>query len=89
MTAYSLKYAQENLERIAKESVASDQATYITLDSGESVVIVSSERYESWCETDYLLGNPANRAHLLASIEQYRQGKVVRKTMEELETMQP
>jgi len=85
MTAYSLKYAKENLERIAQEAVDNDQATYITLDSGESVVIVPRQRYEAWNETDYLLSNPANRRHLLASIEQYRQGKVVRKTLEELE----
>ena len=85
MTAYSLKYAKENLERIAQEAVDNDQATYITLDSGEAVVIVPKERYESWNETDYLLSNPANRRHLLASIEQYRQGQVVRKSLEELE----
>lgn len=85
MTAYSLKYAKENLERIAQEAVDNDQATYITLDSGESVVIVPRQRYESWNETEYLLSNPANRRHLLASIEQYRQGQVVRKSLEELE----
>ncbi|MEF2279218.1 type II toxin-antitoxin system Phd/YefM family antitoxin [Deinococcus sp. YIM 134068] len=85
MTAYSIKYAKENLERIAQEAVDNDQATYITLDSGEAVVIVPKERYESWNETDYLLSNPANRRHLLASIEQYRQGQVVRKSLEELE----
>lgn len=85
MTAYSLKYAKENLERIAQEAVDNDQATYITLDSGEAVVIVPKERYESWNETDYLLSNPANRRHLLASIEQYRQGQVVRKSLEVLE----
>ena len=85
MTAYSLKYAQENLERIAQEAVDNDQATYITLDSGEAVVIVPRERYESWSETDYLSSNPANRAHLLASIQEYREGKTLRKTLEELE----
>jgi antitoxin YefM len=81
MTAYSLKYAQENLERIAKESVASDQATYITLDSGESVVIVSSERYESWNETDYLLSNPVNAERLLKAAADIRAGKFQRREL--------
>lgn len=89
MSAYSLKYAKENLERIAQETVDNDDATYITLDSGEAVVIVPRERYESWNETEYLLSNPANRRHLLKSIEQYRQGQIVQKTMQELEESAP
>lgn len=89
MTAYSLNYAKENLERIAQEAVDNDQATYITLDSGESVVIVPRQRYESWNETEYLLSNPANRRYLLNSIEQYRQGRVIRKSIEELENSPP
>lgn len=86
MSAYSLKYAQENLERIAQETVDNDEATYITLDSGESVVILSRERYESWNETEYLLSNPANRAHLLESIRQYREGNTVSKPLDELDS---
>lgn len=88
MTAYSLKYAKEHLERIAQETVDNDQATYITLDSGEAVVIVPRERYESWSETDHLLANPAQRAHLLASIQEYREGKAMTKTLDDLRQME-
>lgn len=75
MTAYSLKFAKENLERIAQEAVDNDQATYITLDNGESVVIIPSERYESWSETEYLLSNPANAERLLKAAGDIRAGK--------------
>lgn len=75
MTAYSLKYAKENLERIAQEAVDNDQATYITLDSGEAVVIVPKERYESWNETDYLLSNPVNAERLLKAAADIRAGR--------------
>ena len=85
MTAYSLKYAQENLERIAEETIANSDQTIVTLDSGQAVVMISHEEYESWKETHFLLCNPANRRHLLSSMEQYRQGRTLRKNLEELE----
>ena len=75
MTAYSLKYAKENLERIAQETVDNDLPTYITLDSGEAVVIVPKERYESWSETDYLMFNPVNAERLLKAAADIRAGK--------------
>ena len=85
MTAYSLKYAKENLERIAEAVIDDSDATTITLDSGRSVVLVDAAVYQNWQEMDHLLSNPANRAHLLASIQDYRDGKTLRKTFEELE----
>lgn len=85
MTTYSLKYAQENLERIAEETIANSDQTIVTLDSGQAVVMISLEEYESWKETHFLLSNPANRRHLLSSMEQYRQGRTLRKNLEELE----
>ena len=81
MTAYSLKYAKENLERIAQETVDNDQPTYITLDSGEAVVIVPKERYESWSETDYLMSNPANAERLLKAAADIRAGKFSQHTL--------
>lgn len=75
MSAYSLRYAQENLERTRQEAVDNDEATYITLDSGESVVIVPRERYESWNETEYLLSNPVNAERLRQAAADIRAGK--------------
>lgn len=77
MRAFSLKYAQENLEYIARETIDNDEETVITLDSGKAVVIISLDRWESDQETQYLLSHPANRKHLLESIDQYRTGQIV------------
>lgn len=88
MTAYSLKYAKEHLERIAEETIANGDETIVTLDSGQAVVMISLEAYAGWKESLHL-SNPANRRHLLASIGQYREGQTVHKTLEELERGQP
>ncbi len=88
MSAYSLKYAKEHLERIAQETVDNCDETVLTLDSGDAVVLIPLKQYESWKETDYLLSNPANRRHLLASIEEYRQGKTIQKTIQELQELE-
>ncbi|MBZ9750932.1 type II toxin-antitoxin system Phd/YefM family antitoxin [Deinococcus sp. HMF7604] len=89
MTAYSLKFAKDNLERIAQETVQNSDETIITLDSGEAVVLIPLEQYEAWKETHHLLANPANRRHLLDSVEQYRQGRAIRKNLTDLQTDAP
>ncbi len=56
----------------------------VTRAKGKPVVMVSLEDWESMDETTYLLASPANRAELMRSISEGREGKVVVKTMEEL-----
>ncbi|MXV20811.1 type II toxin-antitoxin system Phd/YefM family antitoxin [Deinococcus xianganensis] len=89
MTAYSLKYAKDHLERIAEETVENSAETIITLDSGQAVVMIPLEQYESWKETQFLLSNPANRAHLLESAQQYRAGQATRRTLIDPERTSP
>jgi antitoxin YefM len=55
---------------------------------GKPVVMVSLEDWASMEETTYLLSNPANRAHLMASLADAQAGRGVVKTMEELEAME-
>lgn len=88
MTAYSLKYFEENAGRIAKEASENSEMIYITLDNGESVVIMPSSKAAGLTETELLSANPANRRHILASIEDYRQGRVIHKSLDELDNPQ-
>ncbi|CAM3566111.1 Antitoxin [Deinococcus saxicola] len=81
MTAYSLKYAQENLERIAEEMIENCDETVVTLDSGKAFVMIPMEQYESWKETQYLMSSRANREQLLKSIEQSRAGQTFQRDL--------
>ena len=81
MTAYSLKYAKENLERIAEETIENSDETIVTLDSGKAFVMIPMDQYGSWKETQYLLSSRANRERLLKSIEQSRKGQTVQREL--------
>jgi antitoxin YefM len=81
MTAYSLKYAKENLGRIAEETIENCDQAIVRLDSGKAVVMIPLEEYESWNEAQYLLSSRANREHLLKSIEQSRSGNVIQREL--------
>lgn len=82
MTAYSLKYFEENAGRIVKEASENAESIHITLDNGEAMILKPAERYESWSEGDPVLNHPANREHILASIAEYRRGQTITPDLE-------
>ncbi len=88
MTAYSLKYFEENAGRIVREASDNSEMITVTFDNGESVVIMPSSKAAGLDESERLSANPVNRHHILASIEEYRQGRVISKTLDELDTSQ-
>jgi len=59
----------------------------VTRAGGKPVVMISLEDYTEMDETAYLLSSPKNAERLSASIKNIEDGKVVTKTMEELEAM--
>lgn len=59
----------------------------VTRAGGKPVVIISLEDYTEMDETAYLMSSPANRKQLAKSIADIEAGKLVTKTMEELEAM--
>jgi antitoxin YefM len=69
------------------DSVADNHDTLIVNGNGKTVVIMSLEDYNEMDATDYIVSSPANKASLDLSIQQLNEGKVVLKTMEELESM--
>ena len=48
----------------------------ISRKNSENVVLLSVREYNSLIETDYLLKNESNAAHLIKSIEQHKAGKL-------------
>ena len=75
MTALTVNEAKENLERIISQVLESAEPAIVRTDSGEQVVVLPLEDFNSWKETIYLLSNSANAAHLEKSIEEARSGR--------------
>jgi antitoxin YefM len=76
MNAVTLKEAKRNLEQLVEQVIADAEPTIIVTDSGEQVVFLPLDEYNSWKETLYLLSNPANAEHLRRSLAEARAGNV-------------
>jgi antitoxin YefM len=68
---------RQNLAHYLDRAVEDCAPVLVTRQGGKgSVVIISAEEFAGWQETIYLLRNPANAAHLLASIASIKAGDV-------------
>lgn len=76
MNAITVQEAGQHLERLINRVIADAEPTIVVSDSGEQVVVLSLDEYNSWKETLYLLANPANAAHLHTSIAEAQAGDV-------------
>ncbi len=81
MTAVTLNDAKENLERIINQVVEDDEPAILCTDSGQQVVLLPLDEFNSWKETLYLLSNPANAAHLRESIQEANAGQIHEKEL--------
>lgn len=75
MNAVTVQEAERDLARLIARVVSDADPTIVVSETGERVVVVSLEEYNSWKETLYLLSNPANAAHLRASIIEAQSGQ--------------
>ena len=76
MNAVTLNEAKQNLERLIDRVIEDAEPAILCTDTGQKVVLVSLDEFNSWKETIYLLSNPANAAHLRKSIQEARAGEV-------------
>jgi antitoxin YefM len=75
MSAVALKDAKLNLEQLVEQVIADAKATVVLTKSGDRIVFMPLDEYNSWKETLYLLSNPANAEHLLRSIAESKVGE--------------
>ncbi|MBJ6800620.1 type II toxin-antitoxin system Phd/YefM family antitoxin [Geomonas propionica] len=75
MQAITYSEARQDLKNVMDEACSNHEPILVTRRKGESVVILSLEDYESIMESDYLLSNPANAAHLTQSLAEAKAGK--------------
>jgi antitoxin YefM len=68
---------RQNLARYLDQAADSRAPILVTRQRGKpNVVIVAAEEWAGWQETVHLLGNPANAAHVLNSVQQADAGQV-------------
>ena len=76
--------AKEHLEQLIYQVDADAEPVMILLDDLHKAVLMSEREFTSWQETEYLLSNPANAAHLRKSLEQARNGQVSERDLIEI-----
>jgi len=76
MRIINFSEARNNLKSVLDQVVDDADYTVITRRDAENAVVMSLETFNSFMETFYLLRSPANTAHLMKSIEQFKNGKV-------------
>jgi len=81
MRIINFSEARNNLKLVLDQVIDDADYTIITRRDSENAVVMSLETFNSVMETFYLLRSPANAAHLLKSIEQFRNGKVQKRDL--------
>ena len=84
MDAISYTQARQRLAETMSAVCDGHEPVIITRQKAPAVVIMSLEDFNSIQETGYLLGNPANAAHLRASLADAKAGKSKRVTLDDL-----
>jgi len=76
MQAITVSQAQQNLAGVIANVVSDAEPVIICTDSGQQVVCLPLDQFNSWKETLHLLSNPANAEHLRRSIAEAKNGAV-------------
>lgn len=86
MKVVSLSELRANIAKHFDSVEADRDELIVTRQNREPMVIMSLADFESWKETIYLTASPANRDHLLRSIQSLDAGKGEVKTLDALTT---
>ncbi len=84
MRVVSLSELRANIAKHFDSVEADRDELIVTRQNREPMVIMSLADFESWKETMHLLASPANRDHLLASIQSLDAGNTTTKTLDDL-----
>jgi antitoxin YefM len=79
--AITLKDAQRNLPRLVEQVLADAEPRIVVTDTGEQVVVMPLDEFNSWKETLYLLSSSANAAHLRRSMAEAESGQAVKREL--------
>jgi len=76
MQSVTLEDAKQNLSRLIGQVLADAEPRIVVTASGEQVVLMPLDQFSAWTETEYLLANPANAAHLRQGIAEVASNQV-------------
>ncbi len=83
MNMVTVNEAKRNLDSLIKKIFSDAEPTIITTETGQQIVLLSLDEFNSWQETAYLLSNPANAARLRKSIAEAQAGRVTERKLDE------
>ena len=81
MDAITTQQASYDLDGLIDRVIADVEPTIICNDKGNKAILISLDEFSSWQETLYLLSNPVNAKHLLASIQSAKVGEFVEREL--------
>ena len=80
----TLSQLRGRLKHFCDRAVSERVPIRVRRRSGDDLVLVAAEEYDSLAETAHLLASPKNAARLLAALARARKAKGKRSTLEEL-----
>ncbi|MCL6708416.1 type II toxin-antitoxin system prevent-host-death family antitoxin [Pseudomonas sp. R2.Fl] len=83
MTHVNVTEFRQNLASHLDQVSDSRAPLVVTRPKGRSVVVLAEDEYESMVETLHLVSNPANAAHLRASIAELDDGRSEERELDE------
>ncbi|MBI3463125.1 MAG: type II toxin-antitoxin system Phd/YefM family antitoxin [Planctomycetes bacterium] len=84
MTETTFSKLRSHLKSYCDQAVANREPIRVRRRSGEDVVLLAADEYDSLAETMHLLSSPRNAARLLAALAEARRGKGKPMTLEQL-----
>jgi antitoxin YefM len=84
MNVVTISEAKKNLDQLIEQVISDVEPAIISTDTGQHIVLLSLDEFNSWQETVYLLSNPANAEHLRQSIAEAKMGKIVERDLIEI-----
>ena len=81
MDAITTQQASQDLDNLVDRVIADVEPTTICNNKGNKAILISLEEFSSWQETLYLLSNPVNAKHLLASIQSAKAGDIIERDL--------
>ena len=88
MLAVNYSTYRSNLKEYCDRVTNDSEIIIVTRKDEKNVVVMSLDEYNNIVENLKILKNPSYFTELFQSLQQLNEGKIVIKTMEELETME-